>query len=117
MSHPRVIENPRSHEATQALRQESAEVVVDDAGALPNYANFCRVTATPEEAILDFGLNAQPFSAGKQNVKASLRVVMNFYTAKRLLAALEMTVQRHEKTFGVVELDIHRRARFGPQPS
>jgi hypothetical protein len=86
------------------------EVVVDDAGVLPSYSNFCRVTATPEEVILDFGLNPQPFALGRQDVKANQRIVMNFYTAKRLLTALGMTVQRHEGTFGSIELDVQRRA-------
>ncbi len=35
---------------------------------------------------------------------------MNFYTAKRLLTALGMTIQRHEGTFGSIELDVRRRA-------
>src|SRR5262245_42110296 len=89
---------------------QTAEVVVDDSGSLPTYSNFCRVTATPEEAILDFGLNAQPFATGRQDVKANQRIVMNFYTAKRLLAAIGMTIQRHEQTFGTIELDVRRRA-------
>lgn len=86
------------------------EVVVDDSGTLPSYSNFCRVTATPEEVILDFGLNPQPFAQGRQDVKANQRIVMNFYTAKRLLTALGMTIQRHEGTFGAIELDVRRRA-------
>ena len=86
------------------------EVVVDDSGTIPSYSNFCRVTATPEEVILDFGLNPQPFAAGRQEVKANQRIVMNFYTAKRLLTALGMTIQRHEGTFGSIELDVRRRA-------
>ena len=86
------------------------EVVVDDSGALPSYSNFCRVTATPEEVILDFGLNPQPFAQGRQEVRANQRLVMNFYTAKRLLTALGMTIQRHEGTFGSIELDVRRRA-------
>ena len=79
-------------------------------GTLPSYSNFCRVTATPEEVILDFGLNPQPFATGRQDVKANQRIVMNFYTAKRLLTALGMTIQRHEGTFGSIELDVRRRA-------
>ena len=92
---------------------QQAEVVVDDSTTLPSYSNFCRVTATPEEVIMDFGLNPQPFAVGRQDVKANQRIVMNFYTAKRLLTALAMTVQRHEGTFGVVELDVQRRANLG----
>jgi hypothetical protein len=40
---------------------------------------------------------------------------MNFYTAKRLLTALGMTIQRHEGTFGSIELDVRRRATSQPQ--
>jgi hypothetical protein len=89
---------------------QTNEVVVDDSGALPTYANFCRVTATPEEVILDFGLNAQPFTPGTQRVKANHhRIVMNFYTSKRLLAAIATTIQRHEQAFGSIETDVSRR--------
>src|SRR5271165_3757800 len=99
----------------QPIQQQTTEVVVDDSGTLPSYSNFCRVTATPEEVILDFGLNPQPFATGRQEVKANQRIVMNFYTAKRLLTALSMTIQRHEGTFGSIELDVRRRASSQPQ--
>jgi hypothetical protein len=88
---------------------QTNEVVVDDTGTLPTYSNFCRVTATPEEVILDFGLNSQPFATGRQDVKSSQRIVMSFYTTKRLLTAIGMTIQRHEQTFGAIELDVQRR--------
>ena len=94
--------------------QQQTEVVVDDSATLPAYSNFCRVTATPEEVILDFGLNPQPFATGRQDVKANQRIVMNFYTAKRLLTALGMTIQRHEGMFGSIELDVRRRAGGAP---
>src|SRR5262249_22598244 len=97
--------------------QQQTEVVVDASATLPSYSNFCRVTATPEEVILDFGLNPQPFATGRQEVKANQRIVMNFYTAKRLLTALGMTIQRHEGTFGSIELDVRRRATGAPQQS
>ena len=95
--------------------QQTSEVVVDDTGTQPTYANFCRITATPEEMILDFGLNTQPFATGRQDVKASQRIVMNAYTTKRLLTAIGMTIQRHEQTFGAIELDVRRRVTT-PQP-
>jgi Protein of unknown function (DUF3467) len=95
-------------------QQQQTEVVVDDSATMPAYSNFCRVTATPEEVILDFGLNPQPFATGRQDVKANQRIVMNFYTAKRLLTALGMTIQRHEGMFGSIELDVRRRAGGAP---
>src|SRR5262245_33659466 len=103
------IQNPQA--------QQQTEVVVGDFATCPSYSNFCRVTATPEEVILDFGLNPQPFATGRQEVKANQRIVMNFYTAKRLLTALSMTIQRHEGTFGSIELDVRRRATGTPQPA
>jgi Protein of unknown function (DUF3467) len=103
-----ILHNPQA-------QQQQTEVVVDDSATLPSYSNFCRVTATPEEVILDFGLNPQPFATGRQDVKANQRLVMNFYTAKRLLTALGMTIQRHEGTFGAIELDVRRRAAGTPQ--
>jgi hypothetical protein len=90
--------------------EQAQEVVVDDSQAEPTYANFCRVMTTAEEVILDFGLNLQPFAPGPQNVRANHRIVLNEFTTKRLLAALAMTIQRHEQTFGVIELDVQRRA-------
>ena len=32
--------------------------------------------------------------------------MINFFTAKRMLHALQLTLQRHEQTFGVLETDI-----------
>jgi hypothetical protein len=91
-----------------------AEIVLDDASALASYSNFARVTATPEEVIIDFALNPNPFRSGKQEVKVNQRLVLNFYTAKRLANALMMTLQRHEQTFGMIELDVRRRASVLP---
>ncbi len=104
--------NPQGANPQQA---QQTEVFVDDSGVLPSYSNFCRVTATPEEVILDFGLNPQPFATGRQDVKAIQRIVMNFYTSKRLLTALGMTISRHEGTFGQIELDVRRRAGTAAQ--
>src|SRR5262249_29911049 len=66
---------------------------VDATGMSMIYANFFRVTGTPEELILDFGLNTQQETAGAADpVKLSERVVLSFYTAKRLLGALHWAV-------------------------
>ena len=110
MSHEELADATRLEPQQNPQGPQTNEVVVDDSGALPTYANFCRVTATPEEVILDFGLNSQPFTAGRQHVKANHhRIVMNVYTTKRLLAAVATTIQRHEQTFGLIETDVSRR--------
>ena len=46
--------------AEQAQTQQPVQVQVNDDHAVASYANFCRVTGSPEELIVDFGLNPQP---------------------------------------------------------
>ena len=113
-----VVEKTRSEESRpdqtngttpDAAPQRAPRVEVDDKDALCLYANFCRVTGTPEELILDFGLNAQPFGVPTTPVEVKQRIVTNYYTAKRMLQALHMSVQRHEQAFGVLETDVQKR--------
>ncbi|MCU0708821.1 MAG: DUF3467 domain-containing protein [Pirellula sp.] len=96
---------------TQRQQQQAVQVQVKDDDAIALYANFCRVTGSPEELIVDFGLNPQPVGIPKDPIHVKQRIIMNFYTAKRLLAALQMSVQRHEAVFGVLETDIQKRLR------
>lgn len=101
--------------AEQAQTQQPVQVQVEDANALATYANFCRVTGSPEELIVDFGLNPQPIGVPKEPIQVKQRIILNFFTAKRLLAALQMSVARHESVFGVLETDINKRVRPGLQ--
>jgi len=98
-------------EAAAPQQQQQIQVQVNDEDAIACYANFCRVTGSPEELIVDFGLNPQPVGIPKDPIYVKQRVIMNFFTAKRLLAALQMSVQRHEAVFGVLETDIQKRLR------
>jgi hypothetical protein len=90
------------------------EVVLIEKDAHAAYSNFARVTSTAEEVIMDFCLNPNPFHQGRQELSVSQRLILNFFTAKRLWSALGMTLQRHEATFGAIELDIRRRAHAQP---
>ncbi|MDE0866313.1 MAG: DUF3467 domain-containing protein [Rubripirellula sp.] len=100
-------------EAAKAPPQQPTQVQVVDDDAIATYANFCRVTGSPEELIVDFGLNPQPIGVPKDPIHVKQRIIVNFYTAKRLLAALQMSVARHESVFGVLETDINKRVRPG----
>jgi hypothetical protein len=102
------------HEPDPA-KQDQQRVQVDDSRASTSYANFCRVTGTPEELIIDFGLNAQPFGVPTEPVVITQRLVTNYFTAKRLLHALHLSVQRHEQAFGVLETDVQKRVVGKPQ--
>lgn len=93
--------------------QQRVQVQIDDSKAFAAYANFCRVTGSPEELIIDFGLNPQPFGVPTEPIPVTHRIITNFYTAKRMLHALTLTVQRHEATFGVLETDVQKRVMPG----
>ncbi|MBY0587343.1 DUF3467 domain-containing protein [bacterium] len=99
--------SPKAAEGQQVPQQ----LQVDDSTLEPMYTNFCRVTGTPEEVILDFGLNTEPFGRSQTKIKLNQRMVCNFYTAKRLLMALSVAVQRHEKAFGILETDVNKRLK------
>ena len=103
-----IVETPP---AAPAQQQQMVQVEVDDSHVTASYANFCRVTGSPEELIIDFGLNPQPVGIPKNPIGVSQRVIVNYYTAKRLLHALSLSVQRHESVFGVLETDIQKRVK------
>ena len=112
MSEPTVTP-PTPVPEVQQPRAPQAQLQIDDSKILALYANFCRVTGTPEELIIDFGLNPQPFEVPTTPIPVTQRIITNFYTAKRMLHALSMTIERHEATFGVVEVNVERRVRPG----
>jgi hypothetical protein len=97
--------------APAAAQQQMVQVEVDDSHVTALYANFCRVTGSPEELIVDFGLNPQPVGVPKNPIAVTQRIVVNYFTAKRLLHALSLSVQRHEAVFGVLETDIQKRVK------
>ena len=108
-------EAPEGAAAQQQQQPARQQVQVEDKGVSALYANFCRVTGSPEELIIDFGLNPQPHMVPTDPIQVSQRVIVNFYTAKRLLAALQLSVQRHEAIFGVLETDVQKRLKNQPQ--
>jgi hypothetical protein len=93
------------------------ETASDDAAArridirdVPSiYANYCRVTGLAEEVVIDFGLSADSSEMARDAVKTNERVIVSFFTAKRLLDALQVTVNRHESAFGSVETNVEKR--------
>jgi hypothetical protein len=110
---PETAGTPEKQQAASQPAQQ--QVQIDESGAISSYANFCRVTGTPEELIIDFGLNTQPIGVPEKPILINQRIILNHYTAKRLLAALQMSVQRHESAFGVLETDVRKRVQAQPK--
>jgi hypothetical protein len=103
--------SPRQEVSDSRDQQQRVEISVDDSHALTSYTNFCRVTGTPEELIIDFGVNSQPPGVPSQPIAITQRIVCNLYTAKRLMHVLQLTIERHEGAFGALETDVQRRVR------
>ena len=89
----------------------AAPVEFDNSATAALYSNFCRLSGTPEELLIDFGLNPQPTGTVSQPVVLTQRVVTGWHTAKRLLYALHLAVERHEAAFGFLETDVQKRAQ------
>lgn len=100
---------PAQQQPAQPAQRSGEQIAVDDSRAVTGYANFCRFTGTPEELLIDFGLNEQSSGTAIHSLRVTQRVVMSYFTAKRLLHALHLTVQRHEAVFGALETDVQKR--------
>jgi hypothetical protein len=106
---------PRSESAAPARGPVTEmQPPVEPASLSPIYTNFVRVTGSPEELILDFGLNTDATGSANMPIKISERLVMNYFTAKRLWMALGASLKRQESIFGVLETDVAK--RVVPQP-
>ena len=110
-----MADEPRT-ETPPAQPQAAPQFPTDYSNLTTVYTNFCRVSVTPEELVLDFGLNTQMTPNPTESVKLTHRVVMNFFTAKRLMNALIGVVSQYENTYGALELDFQRRIRNLPRP-
>lgn len=106
-------ETPVSSVNNEAAAQQQGALEIDDSKALPFYANFFRVHSMPEEVIFDFGMSLPPTGSTPRPIQVTQRVALNFYSAKRMLHALQLTIQRYEATFGPLETDVQKRIRPG----
>lgn len=79
------------------------------------YANAFRTNGTAEEVLLDFGMNLM--APGQEQAQPEIifkitdRVVMNYYSAKRLAITLSQLIRRHEEQFGELEMDVAKRRK------
>ncbi len=103
--------NPSEEPRAAAPEGQQIRIEIDDSGVEAIYANMCRVSSTPEEVILDLALNPNPVGQPPEKIRVSQRVILNHYTAKRLVSLLASAVQRHEQTFGPLETDIRKRVK------
>jgi hypothetical protein len=95
--------------------QQQIQVPVDLSSLASGYVNWFRFTGSAEELIIDLGLAPQLGQMPPaEPIKLTHRVVMSFYTAKRLLQNLHRAISIYESHYGPVEIDPQRRLRVPP---
>jgi len=72
-------------------------------------ANFCRVTGSAEEFILDFAMDCELGPQQTHRPMAAHRITLSPSTAKRLIAALNSLLAQYESRFGPIEINVERR--------
>jgi len=84
-----------------------------DASALQtSYANVCRIAQTPNEVIVDFGMNPNFFgNILDEPLKLDNRIILSHDAAKRLCLHLTATIQNYEARYGTIELDVTKRLK------
>ena len=109
-------ENQPKIVSQQDEQGQQVRLRIDERTMTTNYANAFRTNGTAEEVMLDFGVNlAAP--AQKQGDQPEIvfqitnRVIMNYYSAKRLALTLGQLIRRHEEQFGELELDVSKRQK------
>ena len=113
-------------QAQQQTGKQQVRLRIDQRDMHSSYANAFRTNATAEEVIVDFGLN-QVVSAPRQTDQSkqddeptgeivfqlSNRVILNYYSAKRLVLTLGQLIRRYEEQFGELKLNVADRTRTG----
>jgi len=120
-------EKPIEEQAREQTGQRQIRLRIDERNMRSSYANAFRTNGTAEEVMLDFGLNlispaAQQQAAGQAGTQQQQpeiifqvndRVIMNYYSTKRLAITLSQLIRRHEDQFGQLELDVAKRRKDG----
>ena len=102
-----------AEEATQSPTGDNAPAI-DTATLKTTYANVCRIAQTPNEMIVDFGLNANFFgNILPEPLKLETRIILTHDAAKRLMLHLANSIQSYEAKYGVIELDVSKRLKPG----
>ncbi len=106
-------------QAREQTGQRQVRLRINENKLTTSYANAFRTTASAEEVVIDFGMNmvVQTPRAGQDgnapggeiSFEVTDRIIMNYYTAKRLAIMLSQLVRQHEQRFGELKLNAAER--------
>jgi hypothetical protein len=94
-------------DGNQQPQQQQIQLRIDESKMGTTYANTIRTSTTPDEVVLDFGMNLPVPSQDNQPVlqfSVGSRVVMNWQAAKRLAISLGQAVRAYEEQHGEIKL-------------
>jgi len=110
-----------SQQAQQQTGSQQVQLRMDEREMSTNYANAFRTNATAEEVMLDFGVNLPNPAASREKpeilFRITNRIVLNYYSAKRMAITLSQIIRRYEEQFGELELNVADRRKPGGQTS
>ncbi len=111
---PMLSEENAENEERAQTDQERVRVRIDETNLQMSYVSGFRPTMTAEELVLDIGVNQLRSSDDKEQpnelvFQASNRLVMNYYSAKRMAISLAQIVRQFEQRFGQIELNAVKR--------
>jgi len=117
-------------QAQQQTGKQQVRLRIDQRDVHTCYANAFRTNATAEEVIVDFGLNqivaaqqraeaaaAEGDPSGEIVFQINNRVILNYYSAKRLVLTLGQLIRRYEDQFGELQLNVAERQKQPPAGS
>jgi len=107
-------EQPIEEQAKDQTGQKRIQVAIDERDLKTSYSNGFRTAGTAEEIVLDFGFNQVQITNAKKGegkivFHANERIIMNYYSAKRLAITLAQIIRRYEQKFGELELNAAKR--------
>lgn len=101
-------------------QQQQVQLRIEESRMHTSYANTIRTSTTPEEVVLDFGINMPvptPDNRPMLVFDVSSRVVMNWRGAKRLAATLVQAVQQYEAVNGTIDINPQQQQPGGGRPA
>jgi hypothetical protein len=112
---PKPTDAPTDTPPAEEGQQQTVRVRMDQRDLKTSYANAFNTHGLINEVILDFGLNMpvppQPDQQPEIMLQITDRIILNYYSVKRLALTLGQLVRRHEERFGELELDDSKRVK------
>lgn len=100
-------------------QQRQVQLRIDETKMETTYANTIRTSTTPDEVVLDFGINLPMPNPNNEPVlvfSVGSRVVLNWRGAKRLAISLGQVIRQFEAQNGEINLNAGNEGAGGAGP-